>query len=135
MLLGFAGVGSMQAGAAIVSRIGLVLLLTGIVIRWSAIQTLGKYFTGTVLIVQDHKLIRRGIYKYVRHPAYAGALLAHLGLGLAFANWWSLILSVIPYLVAAIYRMHVEEQALRTTFGSEYVEYANHTNRLIPRVY
>ncbi len=69
-------------------------MIAGIIIRWTAIYTLDKYFTGTVLIKEDHRLIRNGLYKYLRHPAYTGALMAHLGLGLSFANWVSLFLSV-----------------------------------------
>ncbi|MCA1638381.1 MAG: isoprenylcysteine carboxylmethyltransferase family protein, partial [Acidobacteria bacterium] len=67
---------------------GLLSLLAGIIIRWTAIYSLGKYFTVTVLIKTDHRLIRSGLYKHLRHPAYAGTLLAHLGLGLSFSNWF-----------------------------------------------
>ena len=59
----------------------------------------------------------------------------HLGLGLCFASWLSISLSVLPYIVAALYRMHVEEQALVDAFGDEYVVYANETKRLIPGIY
>jgi len=77
------------------------LLLAGITIRWTAVYTLGKYFTGTVLIRNDHRLIRSVLYKYLRHPAYAGSLLAHLGLGLSFSNWFSPGFSAIPHFLAA----------------------------------
>jgi protein-S-isoprenylcysteine O-methyltransferase Ste14 len=81
----------------------------------------GMFFTtGTIVIKDDHRLIKTGLYRYLRHPAYAGALLAHLGLGLSFANWFSLGLSSIPFLVAAFYRMRVEDQVLKETFGEEY---------------
>src|SRR5215471_16918896 len=93
MVVGFTKIGSMHGATNIISSLGLSLLLTGITIRWVAIHTLGKYFTGTVVIKTDHRLIQTGIYKYVRHPAYTGALLAHLGLGLSFANWFTLALS------------------------------------------
>jgi protein-S-isoprenylcysteine O-methyltransferase Ste14 len=135
MVIGFTGVGRMPAGRNAIGILGLALLVIGIAIRWIAIYTLGKYFTGTVLIRGDHRLVRRGLYKHLRHPAYAGALIAHLGLGLSFSNWFSLSLSVVPYLMAAIYRMHVEEQALREAFGEEYIIYARDTKRLIPKVY
>jgi len=87
------------------------------------------------LIKKDHKLVRTSVYKYIRHPAYSGSLIAHLGLGLCFASWLSISLSVLPYVVAALYRMHVEEQALVDAFGDEYVVYANETKRLISGIY
>jgi protein-S-isoprenylcysteine O-methyltransferase Ste14 len=135
MVLGFTNIGSIQTGSNLIGPVGIALLLGGIVIRWTAIYTLGKYFTSKVVIKNDHRLVRGGLYKHVRHPAYAGALVAHLGLGLSFSNWFSLTLSVVPYFVAALYRMHVEELALREALGEEYVDYSRNTKRLIPRVY
>jgi protein-S-isoprenylcysteine O-methyltransferase Ste14 len=111
------------------------LLLAGVSVRWTAIYTLGKYFTGVVMIKEDHRIIQRGLYKYLRHPAYTGTLVGHLGFGLSFSNWFSLALSSIPYLIAALYRMRVEEQALKDSFGEEYLGYAKRTKRLIPKVY
>jgi protein-S-isoprenylcysteine O-methyltransferase Ste14 len=135
MVLGFCNVGRIQSGSTALGWLGLSVLIAGITIRWTAINTLGKYFTSTVLIKTDHQLIRTGLYKYLRHPAYAGALLAHLGLGLSFANWFSLGFSSIPFFVAASYRMRVEEQALEEAFGAEYAAYSQTTKRLIPRLY
>ncbi|HEX6731154.1 MAG TPA: isoprenylcysteine carboxylmethyltransferase family protein [Pyrinomonadaceae bacterium] len=135
VFLGFAGVGAMPASAALIQPAGIALLVIGIAIRWASIRTLGKYFTGTIVIRDDHQLIRTGLYRFLRHPAYSGALLAHLGLGISFANWFSLGLSTFPFVVAACYRMRVEDRALYETFGEEYLNYSMATKRLIPKVY
>jgi len=135
LVLGVLSVGRIDTLNHLIGPTGLLLLVSGITIRWSAVWTLGKYFTGTVLIKDDHQLVRTGLYKYLRHPAYSGALLAHLGLGLSFCSWFSLLFSSLPYFVAAFYRMQVEERALAEEFGSEYLEYAKTTKRLIPSVY
>ena len=135
MVMGFIGIGGIQTSGHVIGISGLALLLVGVAFRWAAIYTLGKYFTGTVMIKGDHRLVRTGLYKHLRHPAYTGTLIAHLGLGLSFSNWFSLTLSCVPYLVAAMYRMHVEEQALMEAFGEEYITYSRNTKRLIPRVY
>jgi protein-S-isoprenylcysteine O-methyltransferase Ste14 len=135
MILGFTGIGRIHTGSNLTGWLGLMFLVAGITIRWTAVYTLGKYFTGTVLIKSDHQLIRTGLYKHLRHPAYAGALLAHLGLGLSFSNWFSLALSSIPYFVAALYRMRVEERALEEAFGAEYLDYSKTAKRLIPGLY
>lgn len=135
LVLGFVGIGRIETAASLIKPLGLALLVVGITIRWTAIRALGKYFTSTVVIKEDHRLIRSGLYKHVRHPAYTGALVAHLGLGLCFSNWFSLAFSSIPYFVAAFYRMRVEDQALRDAFGDEYLEYSTATKRLIPKVY
>ena len=135
LILGFIGIGQIITASYLIRPIGLTLLMTGIIIRLSAIRTLGKYFTGTVLIRTDHQLIRSGVYKHIRHPTYTGALLAHLGLGLSFSNWFSLGFSSVPFFIAAVYRMHVEDQALRDAFGQQYLQYSLTRKRLIPKVY
>ena len=135
MLLGFTSIGRMQTAPNIIGSLGLMLLLAGIMIRATAVWTLGKYFTSTVLIRNDHRLIRTGLYRHLRHPAYAGALLAHLGLGLSFSNWFSLGFSSIPYFVAALYRMRIEERALEEAFDAEYLDYSKTAKRLIPGLY
>ncbi len=135
MVLGFTSIGRIRTAPTILGSMGLLLLVAGIAIRWAAVYTLGKYFTGVVVIKPDHQLIRAGLYKYLRHPAYTGTLLAHLGLGLSFSNWISLGLSSLPYLLVALYRMHVEEQALTNAFGAEYIAYTKTTRRLIPGLY
>ena len=135
MVLGFTGLGSIQTGSNLIAPLGLSLLVAGIAIRWTAICTLGKYFTGTVLIKDDHRLVQTGVYKHLRHPAYTGAMIAHLGLGLSFSNWFSLALSVVPFFVAVMYRIHVEEQALSEAFGEQYRDYSRATKRLIPKLY
>jgi protein-S-isoprenylcysteine O-methyltransferase Ste14 len=135
MILGFAGIGAVRTAPRFIGLVGLGLLILGILIRSVAIHTLGKFFTGTVVIKDDHQLIRTGLYKYLRHPAYTGTLLAHLGFGLAFANWISLLLSTVPFLLVARYRIRVEEQALAATFGAEYTSYCETSKRLIPGVY
>lgn len=135
VVLGFLGLGHVGTDSDSIGLLGITLLLSGIAIRWTAIYTLGKYFTSVVMIKEDHRIIQSGLYKHLRHPAYTGALVGHLGFGLSFTNWLSLALSTIPYLAAALYRMQVEEQALKDSFGEEYIRYAERTKRLIPKVY
>ena len=53
-----------------------------------------------VAIHSGHEIIDTGPYRFIRHPSYAGALLAFLGLGLCLANWWSLALVMAPILWA-----------------------------------
>src|SRR5215471_449180 len=78
MMLGFTSVGRFQQGRSLIAVSGLFLLLTGILIRLKAIRALGEFFTGKVLIKDNHRFISSGPYRYVRHPGYSGALLAHL---------------------------------------------------------
>lgn len=114
---------------------GLILFVLGLIIRWIAIIHLGRFFTVNVAIAEDHQLIATGPYRYVRHPSYTGTLLIFLGFGLCMLNIFSLAAVVLPIAAAFLWRMHVEEEALRAAFQSKYEAYANRTHRLIPGVY
>jgi protein-S-isoprenylcysteine O-methyltransferase len=135
LILAAFGVGRLRLRTQVIGLAGLGILLVGIAIRWTAISTLGRLFTGRVTIQEEHELVRHGLYRHVRHPAYTGTLVAHLGLGFAFVSWVSVALSTIPFLVAAMYRIRVEEEVLRQEFGVAYSAYAEETWRLIPWVY
>jgi protein-S-isoprenylcysteine O-methyltransferase Ste14 len=118
-----------------ISSLGLLLIVIGVVIRWSAVRTLDRYFTVDVTILGDHRLIRSGLFKYVRHPSYLGLLIAVLGLGVTMVNWLSTLVMLVPHVIVIIMRINEEEQALEHRFGMEYEDYRNHTKRLIPAVY
>jgi protein-S-isoprenylcysteine O-methyltransferase len=115
--------------------IGLVLFVLGLIVRWVAIIHLGRFFTVNVTIAKDHQLITTGPYRYVRHPSYTGTLLIFLGFGLCMLNIFSLSAVFLPIAAAFLWRMHVEETALREAFGERYREYASRTRRVIPLVY
>ena len=111
LVLAYLGVGRIDQLPRFVPVLGLVLLSAGIVIRLTAIQKLGAFFTSVVTIREDHQIIRTGLYRYIRHPGYTGALIAHAGLGLAFGSIVSITLSTVPFIAAALYRMRDEEEA------------------------
>jgi len=129
------GIGFVSAGASIIRPSGVALILAGLVVRWAAILTLRKYFTVDVVIMNDHKIVMTGLYRYVRHPAYLGSLLSFLGLALSFSNWLTALVIFMPITGAFLYRIHVEEQALGEFLGDEYRQYRSSTKRLIPGIY
>ena len=97
-------------------------------------MSLGKFFTVDVAIQEEHILVVRGLYKYVRHPSYAGLLVEFIGLALYFGSWVSLMVIVIPLAGAILYRIRCEETVLREKFGKQYEEYMAHTKALIPGI-
>jgi len=114
---------------------GLVLFVAGLVLRWWAIITLGHFFTVDVTIEKDHQLVERGPFRIVRHPSYAGVLLAFVGLALSLGNWAALLVILLPIGAAFIHRMNVEEDALSRALGPRYSEYMKRTKRLVPFIY
>ncbi len=135
ILIGVTGIGSMAVRSHLLSLLGLVLIMAGLAVRWTAILTLKRYFTVDVSIAGDHQIIKKGIYQIIRHPAYAGSLLSFLGLGLSFSNWLSTGVIIIPIGGAFLYRIRVEERVLSEVFGEEYANYCKTTKRLVPGIY
>lgn len=115
--------------------LGLVLFALGLLLRWFSIIYLGHFFTTNVAIAADHQLIDAGPYRFIRHPSYAGALLAFVGLGLCLGNLASLSVLVVPIFFAFLWRMKVEEKALIEALGERYRAYMQQTKRLIPFVF
>ena len=113
--------------------VGLTCFLVGLLIRWTAIIQLGRFFTVNVAIADDHRLITTGLYRYVRHPSYTGSLLIFFGLGLCLLNYCALAAVFLPICAAFLWRIRVEEQALRAAFGVRYDDYARGTGSLLPR--
>jgi protein-S-isoprenylcysteine O-methyltransferase Ste14 len=114
---------------------GLGLIIIGMVIRFAAIISLGRFFTVDVTIRQDHRIKKDGIYSLIRHPSYLGSILSFIGFGLSLNNWLSLPVIVIPVTMAMLYRIRIEEKVLLDRFGQEYAEYKNDTCSLIPYIY
>jgi protein-S-isoprenylcysteine O-methyltransferase Ste14 len=135
IVLAFTDYGRVRSFGTYVSAAGLVLLVVGTALRWAAVRALWRYFTVNVSILEGQRLVRQGLYGVVRHPSYTGLLARYLGFGLALANWLSAALVFLPLLCATLYRIRVEEEALRAHFGEEYADYARMTKRLVPGIY
>jgi len=114
---------------------GIVLVIAGIVLRRWSVWTLGQFYSTVVRIVDGHRMVRKGPYSVIRHPAYAGSLLSVVGLGLALKTWAGLLILVVLVGLAYYYRISIEEKALKNEFGTEYTDYAKTTRRLIPYVF
>lgn len=129
------GIGGIPVKTHFLPLFGLLLMVFGIALRWTAILTLKKYFSINIAVESDHKLIQHGIYRFIRHPSYTGSLICFLGMGLSYSNFYSLILMFFPPLLALLNRMRMEEKVLSRVFGKEYDDYSSRTKRLLPWIY
>jgi protein-S-isoprenylcysteine O-methyltransferase Ste14 len=112
--------------------VSLALMIGGALLRQHCLKMLGDHFTYDVRVSEKSQIIKRGIYKWVRHPSYTGGMLFNLGLGLALTNWNSIVFIVAGMAVMYVYRVHVEEQALLQIHRGSYREYMQHTKRFVP---
>jgi protein-S-isoprenylcysteine O-methyltransferase Ste14 len=113
---------------------GVILIAAGLGFSVWARQHLGRNWSGTVQVKQDHQLICDGPYRFVRHPIYTGILVAFLGTAVVVGQWCG-ILAVLIALVSFWRKLTLEERFMRETFGSAYEEYRARTAALIPYLF
>jgi len=114
---------------------GIAIALAGGALRDWAILSLGRYFRREVTIEPGQRLVRRGPYRVLRHPSYAGIFLIFAGFGLAFGSWVGAAGALLIIVAGMLPRIRVEERALAQTFGADYTDYANSTARVLPHVW
>jgi protein-S-isoprenylcysteine O-methyltransferase Ste14 len=112
---------------------GVVFTYVGLPLTvWSRVR-LGRFWSGWVVLKQDHRLIQSGPYRVVRHPLYSGIIVAAIGMALCITTWSSL-LGVASLITCFERRAHKEDALLATEFGEEFESYRQRTGRLLPRM-
>jgi len=110
-----------------------ILCVCGLVLCFWARAVLGRNWSGTITLKENHELIVRGPYRLVRHPIYTGLLVmviatvmqqghvaAITGLILVFASFWI--------------KLTEEEELMRKQFSDQYLAYVERVKRIIPFV-
>lgn len=115
--------------------IGIVMIITGTIIDSMAMKTLGIFFTRTLTITKEHRIVKQGLYKIIRHPGYLGSLIIWSGFGVSTANWIAAAIIFTMMFFIYVYRINSEEAMLINNFGDKYKKYMTRTWRLIPFIY
>ena len=114
---------------------GIALMLLGIFLRQWSIALLGGFFSALVSVQEGQTIIRKGPYRYVRHPSYTGAIMIFTGIGLAILSWGSVLVLLLVSFAVYGYRIRIEEKTLVERFGEEYVRYMAETKMLVPFIF
>jgi protein-S-isoprenylcysteine O-methyltransferase Ste14 len=120
---------------ALAFGIGIGMVIAGVAVRGWSFETLGSYFTFTVKVSPDQPIVTAGPYRLLRHPGYAGGLLATAGIGLMWGNWLSFATLTVASLAFIVWRIHTEEGALLVALDDRYRAYASNHKRLVPLVW
>jgi protein-S-isoprenylcysteine O-methyltransferase Ste14 len=118
-----------------VGWIGVVIMGISLLLRLWANMALGAFYTRTLRVIEEQRVIQEGPYKVIRHPGYLGVILMWTGAGLAAMNWVATVVVLASMLATYHYRINAEEAMLVTAKGEEYRSYQSRTWRLIPFVY
>ena len=114
---------------------GIILIAVGYAFAaWAFAEN--RFFSSMTRIQTDrgHAVCDTGPYRIVRHPGYAGSLLAMPGIMLALSSAWTLIPVGIA-LVVAVIRTALEDRTLQEELPG-YREYTDRVRfRLFPGIY
>lgn len=117
---------------ALLMAIGVAVTILGLLFTVWARFALGSNWSGTVTIKTDHQLIRRGPYRFIRHPIYTGILAALL----ATVITQRLVTGLLGFAIIffALWRKAKREESfLSQEFGPAFDEHRRHTGMFLPR--
>lgn len=109
-------------------------LIVYIIFSWTQVlsyKTLGDYYSQDIMIKKNHQLVRKGLYRVIRHPQYLSQIFMDLGAGVLTLSFLLIPVALIqiPLLVL---RASFEEKVLSSHFKSEFENYKSKTGFFIP---
>ena len=115
--------------------IGTLVFLCALWTIYRAHKDLGRSFSTTLEIREQHELVTNGIYRYISHPIYAAFLLWTIAQAMLLPNW--LVGLAAPIVACTLFAIRIprEERMMLQTFGDSYRTYMDRTARFVPGVF
>jgi protein-S-isoprenylcysteine O-methyltransferase Ste14 len=114
--------------------LGVLAFAAAIWLLWRSHIALGKNWTPTLGIRDNHRLITDGVFKYVRHPMYGAHILWGVASALMLQNWIAGFGFLVATIVQSLSRVNAEERMMLEHFGARYEAYMQRTGCIIPRI-
>jgi len=110
-----------------------VLAFASVALTAWAKKTLGRQWGLAARVVDGHKLVTAGPFRFVRHPLYLGMAGLLLATVLGLSSLFGAALAFLLFAPGTIVRIHAEENLLKETFGAEFEDYRRRVPGFIPR--
>jgi protein-S-isoprenylcysteine O-methyltransferase Ste14 len=114
---------------------GVLCLVAGLWWFHRSHSDLGTYWSVTLELRENHRLITEGVYSRVRHPMYAALFLYSIGQALVIPNWVVGPSYFVTFGILFALRIGAEERMMLETFGDEYAAYMARTKLLVPGIW
>ena len=112
---------------------GAVGFAVAVWLLWRSHADLGRGWTMTPELREEHALVTDGVYRTMRHPMYSAHFLWALIQPLLLQNWLAGFGFLVSQALLYVYRVPREEQMMLDAFGEAYRSYMGRTGRIIPR--
>jgi len=113
--------------------VGTAIFALALWLLWRSYADLGRNWSPTLQIMEEHSLVTHGVYQYVRHPIYAALWPWGIAQPLLLQNWIAGFALLAIFIPLYLLRVPREEQMMLEHFGEQYGEYMSRTRRVIPR--
>jgi protein-S-isoprenylcysteine O-methyltransferase Ste14 len=97
-------------------------------------KALGKFWSVSLDLKDDHKLVTDGIYSKIRHPMYSAFWLWAIAQAFLLPNWVAGLSGLLCFGWLYFQRVGNEEKMMEAEFGEEYRHYASRTGRVWPKL-
>jgi protein-S-isoprenylcysteine O-methyltransferase Ste14 len=115
-----------------VAILGVATLCGALVLFFHSHADLGRNWSLSLQLRDEHRLVTTGVYRAIRHPMYASFFLLAIAQLMLLPNWFAGASGLIGVGLLYAFRVRQEERMMLDRFGAEYVDYMTHTGRLIP---
>lgn len=134
IILGIFGVGTLhlENENKLLRIVGLLMFALFSWLQIAAYKSLGNSYAPDIVILKDHKLHTKGLYRFIRHPQYLGQILSDLGAGIALLSYMVFPLVIFVEIPLFLMRAKAEEKILSKYFKEEYSEYKKKSGFILP---
>lgn len=112
---------------------GAVLILASILLLWRSHADLGVNFALTPGVHGEQSLVKKGVYRRIRHPMYTSLWLWAFSMPLLLQNLIAGSIFLVVFGSFYFARVPIEEAHMTERFGEDYKDYMKETGRLLPR--
>lgn len=98
-------------------------------------RDLGRSWSVTLALRDEHALVMHGVYNFVRHPMYSAFWLWAVAQALLLPNWVAGFAGLVGFGTLYFGRVGNEERMMLDAFGDSYRQYMARTKRIVPGVY
>ena len=115
-----------------IAYLGVAVLCGALALFYRSHLDLGRNWSISLEIRSEHRLVRTGVYRLIRHPMYSSFFLLALAQLLLLPNWLAGASGLVGVGLLYTFRIRQEERMMLERFGADYRDYMASTKRLVP---
>lgn len=119
----------------VMAWLGAALFVGALWLFYKVHRELGRNWSDSLEVREQHALVTDGLYRYVRHPMYTAFFMWAVAQALLLPNWIAGPAGLVGFGTLFLFRVGREEQMMLDNFGDAYRAYMKRTARLIPGIY